>query len=225
MSVPIINVDGEVPDRHAARIVVQMTRWLDAESIRICDTVEAHRHMFECGSPVAQERYAGRMKKAFGHLVLDQHLKTGKRGKYRLDTHIWVPAPPSLGRHCIGGIMLTIDSAGGWRRECVEGKWKRRQNRDCSEVPTFLVSAHALQRTAQRSGVKTPFDLLSRLRAIGKVVLDAELLRTGGTLDGLRDNRAALHAGTWRLPFDGGVAVCKRDFDEDVPIVVTVLPL
>lgn len=225
MTIPIITVDGEIPDRHAARVVVLMTRWLDDESAKMSDTVQAHRHMYECGSPVAQERYAGRMRKAFGHLVLDQQLKTGKRGKYRLDTHIWVPAPPSFGRHCIGGIILSIDSEGGWRREQVEGKWKRRQNRDHWETPTFLVSSHALQRVAQRTGVRTPLDLLKVLRAMGKTILDAELERVGGTIPGLVDSRDRLRAGTWRLPFEGGVAVLKRDFDEDVPIVVTVLPL
>jgi hypothetical protein len=165
------------------------------------------------------------MKDSFGHMVLDQWLKTGKRGRYRLDTHIWIPAPISLGRHCVGGILLTIESEGGCRRELVDGTWHRRQNRDHRETPTFMVSAHALQRIAQRTGVKTPMDLLRIMRAMGKAVLDAELMLAGGKMSDLRDSRDRLLAGTWKLAFDGGVAVCKRDFDEDVPIVVTVLPL
>lgn len=225
MTIPIINVVGEaVPDRHAARVVVQMTRWLDNESIRIGAGVSTHRSMFECGSPLAQQRFAARMARYFGYTVLDQHLQPGKRGRYRLDTHVWMPAPAEMGRHFIAGMLLTIKSEGGTRRVLEDGVWHRRQNREHHETPTFMVSGHALQRIAQRTKVRDPMDLLQSIRSLGKAVLEDEI-RIAGGIDGLRDSRDMLLAGVQKVPFDGGVAVLKRDRDEDVPIVVTVLPL
>lgn len=90
---PVIDprIVGPPPERHAARVVGEMVRWLAGERARLSAELLAvllnSRSRF--GSPVAQRRLADRLRRAGGKAILDLRLRPGKRGNFILAIVEW----------------------------------------------------------------------------------------------------------------------------------------
>ena len=82
MSAPAIQSVGPPPERHADRVVAEMTRWLQAEAERHFPMIIAVLREPRPGNAKAQARHLARLRRAAGPMLLDAKLEPGTRGKY-----------------------------------------------------------------------------------------------------------------------------------------------
>jgi hypothetical protein len=157
-------VIGPPPERHAARVVGEMVRWLAGERARLSGElmVAFDRSKSKFGSPIAQRRLADRLRKAGGKALLDLRLRTGKRGNFVLSVVEWYVYDPA--RH------ETIFSFDPLREkpwlECSASVWPAKRRDDKFTVTLFSMSHHAMQRLAERCGARAPDDLLAAMREL-----------------------------------------------------------
>ena len=207
---PTIRSEGPPPERHADRVISEMTRWMYDDLLKFGPWMEALFNSADVGSPKAQQRLVDRLRKLGVPALLSVGLQPDKRGIFALVLFCWdVPdrERPQIGVHQVivkglGG----LSPSGGFRR-------------DMESSRLFLVSRHALSRLAQRASVRTPDDLHAALLAMVRAVIDA-IMANKWVNDGASPPEG------WRLPFRGGVAVLRRDGKAEGHdlIVATVLP-
>lgn len=198
---PTIQSLGPPPERHAARVVAEMCRWLDEELDRLnrlmCDQIEAGRSRL--GNPVAQQRFVERIRKAGGKGVVELRLTPGKRGRFRLRWVAWRVLRKTTERPQLACTIFFLDSA---------------DPGDAQTKRMFTLTHHAQVRLAERCGAQTPNDLLDALEEIYRGV-DAYAACIGFDI-----NRSST---VCKLPVRSGVAVIERTPDEGL-VVKTVLP-
>jgi hypothetical protein len=158
------NVVGAPPERHAARVVAAMARWLVEERARLSDAVvdAIRQHKSRFGNPVAQRRLAERLRKAGGKAILDLRLRTGKRGKFMMAIVDW----------CVFDVARDDVIYVGHR--VPEKPWLvcsvtflvPKQKKQSFSTKLFLLSHHAMQRLAERCRVRTPDDLIAAMQAL-----------------------------------------------------------
>jgi hypothetical protein len=200
---PQIQSAGLPPERHAQRIIAEMTRWLIGERER-CHVAMIAAMGKSPGNPVAQGRWVARMRKAAGRGIIDLQIVPGKRGKFCVAWADW-------GVVTYDGTLLTEkDVVPGkpllaCRQALIAGAGRR--GREIRTFELFVVSHHAMVRLAMRCGARTVDDLLAALKELWGVYCD-------------RPHNHTL-ADDMRLPVAGGLAVVEKT--ETARIVKTIL--
>jgi hypothetical protein len=204
---PAIQSQGPPPERHAARLVAEMCRWLAAEEPRLrARHVELLQGMgYKLGNPKAQARFMKRLRHdpQMGPRLLAIGLTPGKRGKCALQWLTWASVTPA-GERIGEGDRIPVAP---WLTCLLQAIWiKDRKASFCAPIVTF--SHHAMQRLAERCDARTADDLLVALRDIALWLVS---------------NPEAAEAPTLRIPVRGGVAIVG-DTPEHGLLVKTVLP-
>lgn len=206
MSPPEIKTVGPPPERHAARVVADMCRWLTTEQPRL-----HARHLAllkttsaaKLGNPKAQQRFMRRLRAdpVLKGRILSTSLNPGKRGKCTLSWLVWKMVTPE------GEDASPTDLYPPWICCCMDVFYIR--DKDASHrIRLVTFSHHAMQRLAERCGAKTPDDLLAALRDIALWMLNAD---PQTEIDSLR------------IPVAGGTAIVEMT-EKHGPLVKTVLP-
>ena len=185
MSAPAIQSVGPPPERHADRVVAEMTRWLQAEAERHFPMIIAVLREPRPGNAKAQARHLARLRRAAGPMLLDAKLEPGTRGKYAVHVHILFFSDDTRQVVVDRTILRGLGNHGS------RNEWQR----------ALLISHHAMVRMAMRNGVRTIGDLHAALAAIGRGFVVHETELTGMPFP---------PAGR-RFAFAGGVAVVRRD--------------
>lgn len=206
MSVPAIRSEGAPPERHAARVVAEMCRWLAQveRSMYANMQEELNNHAGRLGNPKAMYRFAVQLSKKpkVNRLLLHVGIIPAKRGRGGFQFLTWKMVAPS-------GEDVEADKwipAAPWLACTVNILWVRDQKASCvGTIATF--THHAMQRLAERCKARTIDDLLKALRAIALWI---------------RDNHTE-GATTLRIPVFGGTAIVEWA-PEHGWLVKTVLP-
>ena len=194
---PTIRSIGAPPERHAARVGAEMTRWLIAEGHRrwpACDAVFEARND---GNPKAQAKMVDKLVAAAGPVLFDAVLEPGKRRRYQLFLHGW--RGWNRGRPILAGEPIPERP---WLAVFLQRVISRHARVDSDEIVTLLICHHAIARLAERCEARDPFDVLDAARAMSMAVLKplkAEPLGSVGS----------------RVPFANGIAVVC--LDDEVP--------
>jgi hypothetical protein len=164
MDAPTIRSPGAPPERHAARVVAEMCRWLARDQWRIHArlTERLRGKAVRLGNPKAQHRFVARLAKDPDLGLLAVQVQPGKRGRATMMFLSWMlvaphtsaeikegdPIPDKPWLACHLDVMNLKDKAASFGRRIV----------------TF--THHALQRLAERCGARTVDDLLEALREV-----------------------------------------------------------
>lgn len=209
--IPVIDprIIGPPPEKHASRVVGDMTRWLVVERHRLwVDIISAiRRSRGYFGSPKSQQRLAARMKKAGGKAIIDIYCKTGKRGVFTIYIVDWV-----IYDHIKGKMIWQNDET------MIERPWlacsltkmpigQKDEELDRGVI-LFALTHHAMQRLAERCGARTPFDLLNTIHRIYPIMTTQ--IAKKEKLDSY-------------VPIDGGTAVIEWSQERGTYIIVTIL--
>lgn len=223
------NIVGAPPERHAARVVAAMARWLLGHHAMLDADIWAAlmRSRSRFGSPKAQERLAARLLKAG---MLDAKVETGKRGKFTLvliDWHLFDPvrneaveSKPTVRRR--NGRIIKVESV--QYDPVPERPWlecaaimmpfdPRNKDLESTRLRLFVVSHHAMQRLAQRCSARAPLDLISAMRELYCAYREQVIAK-----DEQPDARRIRY-----FPVAGGIAVLQWDEARNTSVVVTVL--
>lgn len=205
-------IGAEPPERHAARVVAAMARWLVHMRVyldnEVVKALRVSRSYF--GSPKAQERFAARLRKAGGQAFLDIDVKTGKRGRGTLFIATWHVYDPTTQKIVDQNDNARIPDE-PWLAAIISYLDFKSGERGAKRL--FVVSHHALMRLVQRCGAREPLDLIKALaelyaRVVNEIITKKENL-----------NECAVRY------FDvaGGTAVFKYDEMHRTMVVATVL--
>jgi hypothetical protein len=210
MNAPAIQSQGPPPERHAARVVAEMCRWLAAEQPRL----RARHHellqgtFHKLGNPKAQARFIARLRRdpLLQPRLLALSFIPGKRGNCALQWVTWMVVRPD-GTHIGEGEPIP---AAPWLTCLLEVIWIKDKERSFS-VPVVTISHHAAQRLAERCEARTVDALLVALRDIAFWLMDEA-------------NQEAVDSGaTLRIPVRGGIAIVEET-PEHGSLVKTILP-
>jgi hypothetical protein len=210
---PQIASEGPPPERHADRVVDEISRWLIAGSARVRDDIYL---MFKVGpsdgNPKAQARLAERLRRVGRGVITEVHLTPGKRGRFALTFAYWTGFDPErdkcvetadalpVGRVWLAYVIKRVKGEGGGQYSKAGGA-------------AFLVTHHALSRLAQRCGARTPGDLIDGLTSMAN-----------GIVPILEAEAGVPRSGRWRVEIEGGAtAVLEPHKTQPVLVVVTVL--
>lgn len=204
---PIILSEGAPPERHAARVVSEMFRWLATEEPQLRDH---HYQMLQgmghkLGNPKAQKRFMARMQRdpKVRMRLLSSALAPGKRGKCTLSWLTWSPVTPD------GAPGRPDDLIPPWVL-CSLEVIRPRSRDDTGRVRLVTLTHHAAQRLAERCAARTVEDLLTALREIAQWMLDLA-----------NDSEAE----TLEIPVAGGAGIAIVEMSEKHgPLIKTVLP-
>jgi hypothetical protein len=156
----LVGAEGP-PERHADRVVDEMSRLLVRGGAGIRDAVAVALNTGADGNPKAQARLAERIRRVGAGVVTRVDLVPGKRGGFTLSFCYWTGWNPErddpietsdalpAGRVWLAYWFADITGEGG-------GKYSN------VSAPGFLVTHHALSRLAQRCGARTAADLKSK---------------------------------------------------------------
>jgi hypothetical protein len=190
------NIQGEIPEAHAKRVVFEMVDFLAQASL-------ASRHDFIAamnapigGNPKSQQRWANRVNRSTVPIVADFATSWGKRAKFTMILSLWTP--DEHGGATVWNFMVKSDGPGTEQK---------------SKGPFWRFSNHALVRLVQRSGATDAIKLMQVMREVAKSVGDgmasAMLMKGDGQL---------LH-----VKFKGGYAVIDWPDNSDVAVLKTIL--
>jgi hypothetical protein len=205
------------PDKHASRIVGELTRLLLAERLADSDRLNGIVDRSADGNPKAQRRLVERLKRQRTRALLYIHLDPGKRGRFVLTTVEFVgydsdrgeainPTDPVPERPWLAVLFARQEGKG-------QGKY------DCETGVIALIAHHALQRLVQRFDARTADDLASAARLVWSVIWQAAGKGNVG-LDALYDPPPQ----GWRIPFgDGGALVLGRHDGRKTLVLKTVV--
>jgi hypothetical protein len=218
-SVPqILTPDGVMPpDKHASRVVGELTRLLLAERLADSDHLNGVIDRSADGNPKAQRRLVERLKHQRTRALLHIHLDPGKRGRFVFTTVEFV------GYDSDRGETINLDDP------VPERPWlavlfarqegKGRGDYDCETGILALITHHALQRLVQRFEARTADDLANAARLVWKVIWQAAGKGDVG-LDALYDPPPQ----GWRIPFgDGGALVLGAHSGRKTLVLKTVV--
>lgn len=211
MNAPAITTQGPPPERHAARLVGEMCRWLAVEQPRL---VARHRQLLKgsfakLGNPKAQRRFTARMLRdpELGQRFLAFWLVPGKRGHCTFRWLTWAPVTPG-GEPIMEGDPIPTAP---WL-VCLLEEVRLKDREGSGVAPVVTLTHHAMQRLAERCGARTTNDLLVALGEIACGVIAA----------GEEEAKTGTFAKTLRIPVAGGVAIAEES-DEHGLLVKTVL--
>ena len=194
---PVIQSPGPPPERHAARVVGEMCRWLAGEQWRINALLkeymaaEARRGGTRLGNPKAQRRFAERLVMHAGSRgLIDIKLTPGKRGHYALLVAYWALAAPGAETPLWQDDPIPERP---WLTCVAELRAPKDPELERITRPVTLTH-HAMQRLAERCGARTTDDLLAALRQLWLA-----LEKTGEVPDR-----------SLRIPVAGGLAIAKQ---------------
>src|SRR4029077_9211306 len=198
MNVPAIdsNIQGEIPDAHAKRVVSEMLEFLAAVAATLKPTLQRALSQPIGGSPKAQRKFANRVAETRSPAIIDFATLYGKRCKFGMVISAW--DPDEYGGATVWHYFVRADGPGTESRRA---------------GPLWRITHHALTRLVQRSGAHDALKLLEAMQEIGKAVTDgmasAYLLRGDGKL--------------LYVKFNGGTVVLEWPEDSDTALVKTVL--
>ncbi|HEY1491213.1 MAG TPA: hypothetical protein VGF35_01180, partial [Steroidobacteraceae bacterium] len=90
---PAIQSTGPPPERHAARVVAEMCRWLAVEQFRMRARLQEHLKGAapKLGNPKAQRRWLARLRRdpALHRLLLGAQCEYGTRGRATFNLLTW----------------------------------------------------------------------------------------------------------------------------------------
>jgi hypothetical protein len=189
----------EVHDVHAARIIEKMIRYIEETSAILA--AGAGKPPVNDANPKGQARVFKWFKDKLGFALLEARLTPGKRGRYTMEMTCWRAS--RVEKPWVTLVLTELVAKPGYRNHL-------------KSYMILDITFHALQRLAQRSGVREPMDLLVRLSAVYRGVAEG--------LDKLLEEEKDPPWEGWRVPFDGGIAVVGRNPDrKGLLTVVTVL--
>jgi len=149
---PSIQSLGAPPERHADRVVAEMMQHLAQTRAHlwpaICEAIDSSSD----GSPKAQRKMAGRIKRAG---ALDIVLAPGKRGRYLLTIYDWTGWDPFQDKEISLGDVIPERPWIACHVTVIESKGNGRRGMDLISRPILFITHHALSRTAQRLGART----------------------------------------------------------------------
>lgn len=194
---PVIQSQGPPPERHAARVVGEMCRWLAGEQWRINAlfkeymAAEAARGGTHLGNPKAQRRFAARLVKQAGSKgLVDFQLTPGKRGHYALLLVYWALAAP----HAETPLWQDDPKPERPWLTCVAELFAPKDPELERAERAVTLTHHAMQRLAERCGARTTDDLLAALRQLWLAV----------------EKAGKIPDGSLRIPVAGGLAIAKQ---------------
>ena len=208
---PHIHAVGEVPERHADRVVAEMLRWIVAERQRRKVALYGILNLTPDSNPQAQQKLADKLRRLGGEFFPAVALmKSGKRGRYEIR-------------------IMALD---GWNRDTQElifnaNKIPERPQLAASiivvkglgnhqygvkTVIKLIVSHHSLSRLVQRSQNRTVDDLLAAVTSLFMAYAEA-----GFQIDG---NESRL-----RFPTNGGdvIARLERHWDDSGKVIAATI--
>ena len=156
---------GPPPERHADRVIMEMTRWLIVTRIAMWKDIRKIMRSTPCGNPKSQLKMGERLKAIGGNFFFHVGVTPGKRGRYELSVielrgydqslHITIDdvdsaIPPKPWLVCFS---TTITSLGRYRF-------------DTKKARLLLITHHAMSRLAVRCEAKTTDDLVAAIWAI-----------------------------------------------------------
>jgi hypothetical protein len=198
MNAPTIdpNIQGEIPDLHAKRVVTEMLQFLDNLAASFDPALKRAISQPVGGSPLAQRRYVDRVLDTRSPAIIDVASYFGKRCRFGLMIAIWYRDPGDGAS--VSQYFVTADGPGTEKR---------------TTGPLWRISNHALTRLVQRSGATDVLKLLAAMRAMGKEMTNA--------MAGAR-----LYPGDGKViyvKFIGGIAVMDWPKDSELALVKTIL--
>ena len=198
MNAPTIdpNIQGEIPDLHAKRVVTEMLTFLDNASASFDPALKHAINQPVGGSPLAQRRYVERVLDTRSPSIIDVASYFGKRCRFGLMIAIWYRDPGDGAS--VWQYFATADGPGTEKR---------------TVGPLWRISNHALARLVQRSGATDTIKLLRVMREMGKEMTNAMA-------------SARLYPGDGKViyvKFNGGTAVLEWPEDSSLAVVKTIL--
>lgn len=198
MNVPAIdaNIQGEIPDAHARRVVSEMLDFLAGAAASFTPALEHAMRQPIGGNPKAQRKFVDRVAETRSPAIIDFVTLYGKRCKFGMAISIW--RADAHGGATVWQYFARADGPGTEQRRA---------------GPLWRITQHALARLVQRSGAHDAIKLLAAMRELGKEVTNgmasAHLLRGDGKI--------------LYVKFNGGTVVLEWPEDSDVALVKTVL--
>src|SRR4029077_12444726 len=158
MNIPAIdaNIQGEIPDAHARRVVSEMLEFLTGAAASFTPALERAVSQPIGGNPKAQQKFIDRVVESGSPAIIDFATVTGKRCKFGMMISIWYV--DTRGGAMVWQYFVTANGPGTEQRRA---------------GPLWRITRHALARLVQRSGAHDAIKLLATMRKIGKVVTDA----------------------------------------------------
>src|SRR5580765_870513 len=198
MNVPAIdaNIQGEIPDAHAKRVVSEMLEFLYCAAAVLQPALERALRQPIGGNPKAQQKFANKVIETNSPAIIDFATLFGKRCRFGMVISIW--NADTRGGALVWQYFVRADGPGTEKRKA---------------GPLWRITHHALVRLVQRSGAHDALKLLDVMREVGKAVTDgmasAHLLRGDGKI--------------LYVKFNGGTVVLEWPEDSDTALVKTVL--
>jgi hypothetical protein len=209
-SPPTIRV-ADPPERHAARIVAEMVKWLAVEQSRFEHVLarEIATGRSRLGSVIAQERLVARLRRAGdGKGLVDLRLWPGKKAGFLIRWTDWRAVTPQTARMLKEGEPVPERAWLSCEIMYFTARHPTRYHR------AFLLTHHAMVRLATRCGATTPDHLLDAMREIWRGFVECAD-RVGA--------EAASRLVRLELPVKSGVAIAEREDKDSCFIIKTVL--
>lgn len=205
MNLPVIRSIGPPPEKHAARVVSEMCRYLYGEQKRFqaATTQAAKLRRSPLGCPKAQQRFCDRMCRAGGAGLLASYLETGKRGKFEMAFIVWRVVHPVT-------VALVKDDHVFPAKPWLTGEIVRIKGPtgEITQAVALSITHHALQRLAECGQVRDPNALILELRKLWQQLIEVKR----------PDDQLVV-----RIPLAGGLAICEREEPRADFVVKTVL--
>lgn len=212
MAAPEIRSEGPPPERHAARVVAEMCRWLAAEQQAVAAVIRSRVELAigrsGMGNPKAQARFEARMRRdpIAARWLLNFTVMPGSRGRYGIIvTYCSTVRPGDAGEIASGEPIPERP----WVCCMMTGIWPKDHEKD-RDLRLVTLTHHAMQRLAERCAARTVEDLRVALVELA-----------GWRLEAVNPDRDVKH----RVPVPGGLGVAiVESVDEHDWLVKTVLP-
>lgn len=209
---PEIRSEGLPPERHAARVVAEMCRWLAAEQQAVVAVIRSRVELAigpsGMGNPKAQARVEARMRRdpIAARWLLNFTVMPGKHGRYgMIVTYCSIVRPDDAGEIAPGDPIPQKP----WVCCMMTGIWPKDHEKD-RDLRLVTLTHHAMQRLAERCAARTVEDLRIAL-------VDLAIWR----LDAVNPDRSVTH----HVPVAGGQGVAiVESVDEHDWLVKTILP-
>jgi len=202
---PAIEASGLPPERHADRMVALMLRYLINEHAGAFRRVVAA--IRPAGSPKAQAHLLAAIRKACGQTLIESKLRSGTRGRFRIDLVDWCAWDEIHNHEIEPGDVIPPKPWIACRWNIIEGR--------CPTLlrPSYhlclLITHHAFSRLAQRCGARTTDDLIAATRKLWLAHFDY-----------IMNNQCKRIPDDTRIPVEGLCTAVIRDHR----IVTTILP-